>query len=89
MKPTKHHINIGFDHTVKKNRIVAILNTCLLSGNLSAPLKKLKAAAADKGLLINATNGRRTRSLIVTDSYHVIQSAVTTETLWERYGKIQ
>jgi regulator of extracellular matrix RemA (YlzA/DUF370 family) len=80
--PTEHHINIGFDHTVKKSRIVAILAPA------TAPLKRVRDKAAANDLLLDVTTGRRTRSIIVTDSNHVILSAVTPETLWERYGRV-
>ena len=50
----------------------------------SAPIKRIIQEARDKGMLIDATYGRRTRSVIITDSEHVILSAVQTETLANR-----
>lgn len=71
-------INIGFGNMVVKSRIVAIVN----SG--SAPMKRLKDEAREHRKLVDATNGRRTRSIIVTDSDHIILSAIQTETLAQR-----
>jgi len=71
-------VNVGFGNTVPSSRIVAIVNAS------SAPLKRLKDEAKEDKKLIDATNGRRTRSIIVTDSDHVILSAVQTETIVQR-----
>jgi extracellular matrix regulatory protein A len=71
-------VNVGFGNTVPSSRIVAIV-----SAN-SAPLKRLKDEAKQDRKLIDATNGRRTRSIIITDSGHVILSAVQTETIVQR-----
>jgi hypothetical protein len=71
-------VNVGFGNTVPSIRIVAIV-----SAN-SAPLKRLKDEAKQDRKLIDATNGRRTRSIIITDSGHVILSAVQTETIVQR-----
>lgn len=71
-------INIGFGNIVSADRLVAMVSP------ESAPIKRIIQEARDKGMLIDATYGRRTRSVIVTDSEHVILSAVQTETLANR-----
>ncbi len=63
-------INIGFGNTVNADRVIAIVSP------ESAPIKRVVAEAKEKGRLIDASYGRRTRSVIVTDSDHVILSAV-------------
>jgi extracellular matrix regulatory protein A len=71
-------INIGFGNTVISSRVVAVA----VPG--SAPMKRLRERATQADRLIDATHGRKTRSIIVTDSNHVILSAVHTETLSQR-----
>lgn len=71
-------INIGFGNIVSANRIVAIVSP------ESAPIKRLIQEARDKGILIDATYGRRTRAVIITDSDHVVLSAVQPETVANR-----
>ncbi len=71
-------INIGFGNIVSGNRIVAIVSP------ESAPIKRIIQEARDRGMLIDATYGRRTRAVIVTDSDHVILSAVQPETVAHR-----
>jgi regulator of extracellular matrix RemA (YlzA/DUF370 family) len=71
-------LNVGFGNMVVANRIVAIVNPG------SAPSKRLKDDAKEVRKLVDATNGRRTRSIVVTDSDHVILSAIQTETLAQR-----
>ncbi|HIU56398.1 MAG TPA: DUF370 domain-containing protein [Candidatus Ornithomonoglobus merdipullorum] len=68
-------INIGFGNMVSAERAVAVISPD------SAPVKRLMHEAEDKGLLVNATYGRRTRSVVVMDSKHVILSAITPEKL--------
>ncbi len=68
-------INIGFGNIVSANRIVAIVSP------ESAPIKRVIQEARDQGTLIDATYGRRTRAVIITDSDHVILSAVQPETV--------
>ena len=63
-------INIGFGNIVSANRIIAVISP------ESAPVKRIISDARDKGLLIDATYGRKTRAVIVTDSSHVILSAI-------------
>ena len=74
-------INIGFGNMVSANRLIAIVSP------ESAPIKRIIQDARDKGLLIDATYGRRTRAVIVTDSDHVILSAVQPETIGNRLDK--
>jgi regulator of extracellular matrix RemA (YlzA/DUF370 family) len=78
--PEGRYIHVGYDHTVAGPRVVAIL------APNAAPLKRLRNQAREEGLLLDATNGRRTRSIIVMDSKHVVLSAVAPETLWRRGG---
>lgn len=68
-------INIGFGNIVSANRIVSIVSP------ESAPIKRIIQDARDRGSLIDATYGRRTRAVIVMDSDHVILSAVQPETV--------
>lgn len=71
-------INIGFGNIVSAGRIVAIVSP------ESAPIKRLISEARDRGSLIDATYGRRTRAVIIADSNHVILSAVQPETVRHR-----
>ncbi len=71
-------INIGFGNMVSANRLVAIVSP------ESAPIKRIIQDAKDRGTLIAATYGRRTRAVLVTDSDHVILSAVQPETVANR-----
>jgi regulator of extracellular matrix RemA (YlzA/DUF370 family) len=72
-------INIGFGNAVMVSRVVAVVNP------KSAPMKKLKDEARLTNKLIDATEGRRTRAILVMDSNHVILSSVQTETLTQRF----
>ena len=71
-------INIGFGNMVSAGRLVAIVSP------ESAPIKRIILDARDRGSLIDATYGRRTRAVIITDSDHVILSAVQPETVANR-----
>jgi len=71
-------INIGFGNIVFANRLIAIVSP------ESAPVKRLIQDARDRGMLIDATYGRRTRAVLITDSDHVILSAVQPETVANR-----
>lgn len=71
-------INIGFGNIVAAERIVAIVSP------ESAPIKRLISEARDRGILIDATYGRRTRAVIIADSGHIILSAVQPETVRHR-----
>jgi len=67
-------LNIGFGNVVVADRIVAIVSPG------SAPIKRLKEDAKEQGRLIDATYGRKTRAIVVTDSNHVVLSAINPET---------
>jgi regulator of extracellular matrix RemA (YlzA/DUF370 family) len=71
-------INVGFGNMVAADRVVALANP------ESAPIKRLIQDSKDDGRAIDVTCGRRTRSVIITDSDHVILSAIQTETLANR-----
>ena len=71
-------INVGFNNMVSADRIVALI------GPDSAPAKRLIQDAKDTGRAVDCTSGRRTRSVIITDSEHVILSAIQTETIAAR-----
>ncbi|PKR87002.1 extracellular matrix/biofilm regulator RemA [Heyndrickxia camelliae] len=71
-------INIGFGNIVSANRMISIVSP------ESAPIKRLVQDARDRGTLIDATYGRRTRAVIIMDSDHVILSAVQPETVAHR-----
>lgn len=71
-------INIGFGNMVSANRLVAIVSP------ESAPIKRIIQEARDHSMLIDATYGRRTRAVIITDSDHVILSAIQPETVAHR-----
>ena len=72
-------INIGFGNIVFGNRVIAIVSP------ESAPIKRLIAEARKRGHLIDATYGRRTRAVIITDSSHVILSSIQPETVAGRF----
>jgi regulator of extracellular matrix RemA (YlzA/DUF370 family) len=72
-------VNIGFGNVVATSRVVAIVTPG------SAPMKRLREEAKKGGRLIDATEGRRTRSIIVTDSNHIILSAIQAETITQRF----
>jgi hypothetical protein len=76
-------LNIGFGGTVVAERVVAIV-----SPN-SAPMKRLKDEARREKRLVDATHGRKTRSIIVMDSNHVILSAIQAETISQRYATLK
>ena len=71
-------LNIGYGNVVSAARVVVVVSPD------SAPMKRLKDDARDRGKLVDATQGRRTRSILVTDTDHVILSALSAETLAER-----
>ena len=73
-------INIGFGNMVSANRLVAVVSP------ESAPIKRIISDARDNGQLVDATYGRRTRAVIITDSGHIILSAVQPETVAGRFG---
>lgn len=71
-------VNIGFGNIVAANRIVAIVSP------ESAPIKRIIQEARERGILVDATYGRRTRAVIIVDSGHIILSAVQPETVANR-----
>jgi len=71
-------INIGFGNMVSTTRIISIVSP------ESAPIKRMIQEAREKGSLVDATYGRRTRAVIVTDSGHVVLSALQPETVGHR-----
>lgn len=73
-------INIGFGNMVSASRLVAIVSP------ESAPIKRIMQDAKEQGTLIDATYGRRTRAVILTDSGHVILSALQPETVANRFN---
>jgi len=76
-------LNIGFGGTVVAERVVAIV-----SPN-SAPMKRLKDEARKERRLVDATHGRKTRSIIIMDSNHVVLSAIQAETISQRYATLK
>ena len=73
-------INIGFGNVVPENRIIAIVS------NDSAPVKRMIQEARDSGRIVDATQGRRTRAVVVTDSGHIVLSTILPETIAGRMG---
>lgn len=71
-------VNLGFNNLVIAARIVAVVSPD------ASPSRRLRATAQKLNKLVNATNGRRARAIIVTDSDHVVLSALQPETLAER-----
>lgn len=74
-------INVGFGNIVSANKIVAIVSP------ESAPIKRIIQESRERGVLIDATYGRRTRAVIITDSDHVILSALQPETVAHRLNE--
>jgi len=73
-------VNIGYANMVMATKVVAVLSPD------SAPMRRLREEAKDRKMLIDATQGRKTRAVIITDSDHVILSAVQVETLMQRFS---
>ena len=71
-------VNIGYGNLVLAARVVAVASP------VSAPMKRLREEASSRGKLVDATQGRRTRSIIVMDSDHIILSAINPETIASR-----
>ena len=71
-------INIGFGNMVSAGRLIAIVSP------ESAPIKRMVQEARDRGVLVDATYGRRTRAVLITDSDHIILSALQPETVANR-----
>lgn len=71
-------INIGYGNMISSSRIIAVVSP------ESAPIKRIVQEARDRGVLIDATYGRRTRAVLITDSDHVVLSALQPETVATR-----
>lgn len=71
-------INIGFGNLVNANRVIAIVSPD------SAPIKRIIQDSKERGMLIDATQGRRTRAVLITDSDHVILTYLQSETVANR-----
>ena len=72
-------LNIGFGNYVVADRVIAIVNPS------SSPMRRLREDARQEARLIDATQGRKTRSIIITDSNHVLLSSIQAETMGGRY----
>jgi regulator of extracellular matrix RemA (YlzA/DUF370 family) len=72
-------VNIGFGNVVASSKVVSIVTPG------SAPMKRIREEAKKAGKLVDATQGRRTRSIIITDSNHIILSALQAETITQRF----
>ena len=72
-------INIGFGNLVAANRLLAVVSPD------SAPIKRVVQEARDRGMLIDASYGRKTKAVILMDTDHVILSALTPETIYARW----
>jgi regulator of extracellular matrix RemA (YlzA/DUF370 family) len=77
--PRQGLLNIGFGNFVVLSRVVTIANPS------SAPMRRLREDARQESRLVDATQGRKTRAIIVTDSNHVILSAIQAETIGQRF----
>ena len=76
-------VNIGFGSLVSAGRILAVVDPD------SAPIKRVVQEARDRGMLIDATYGRKTRAVLLMDTDHVILSALTTQVVGDRWqGKL-
>ena len=73
-------VNIGFNNLVNADRVIAVVSP------ESAPIKRMVQEARDRGVLVDATYGRRTRAVLITDSDHIILSALQPETVASRLG---
>ena len=73
-------VNVGFGNFVSAHHLIAIVSPD------SAPIKRIINEARDRGMLIDATHGRRTRAAVIMDSGHVVLSAVQSETVARRLG---
>lgn len=78
---SKEMLNLGHDNFVRSDRVVAVMEAS------SLPMKRLREKASQEGNLIDATAGRRTKSIIITDTHHVFLSAMTPHTLQDRLSE--
>ncbi len=75
-------INVGFGNAVKINRILAVVNPG------SSPIRKLKEDARKEKRLIDVTEGRRTRAIVILDTGHLVLSSVQPETISQRFAAL-
>ena len=73
-------LNIGYGNLVVSSRVIAIVVPS------AAPMKRLRDEAAKRGKLVDSTQGRRTRSIIIMDDDHIILSAINPETIASRFA---
>ena len=73
-------LNIGFGNVVAEEKVIAVINSD------TAPMRRYREEARQAGNLVDATQGRKTRSVIITDSNHVILSAIQAETISQRFS---
>ena len=73
-------INVGFGNAIKVNRILAVVNPG------SSPIRKLKDEARKEKKLIDVTEGRRTRAIVILDTGHLVLSSVQPETISQRFA---
>jgi regulator of extracellular matrix RemA (YlzA/DUF370 family) len=76
-------VNVGFDNAVSAERVIAVVSA------EPSPIKRLREAASRHQKLIDATNGRRTRTVIITDSDHVVLSSLQPETVAQRLAELR
>ena len=76
-------VNVGFDNAVAAERVVAVVSA------EPSPIKRLREAASRHQKLVDATNGRRTRTVIITDSDHVVLSSLQPETVAQRLAELK
>ena len=74
-------LKIGFGNVVAVDKVVAVINSD------SAPMRRFREEARQRGKLVDATQGRKTRAVIVTSSDHIILSAVAVDTITQRWGE--
>lgn len=72
-------VNVGFGNYVLASRVIAIVNPS------SSPMRRLREDAKAEGRLVDASQGRKTRSILVTDSNHIILSAISADTIGQRF----
>ena len=75
-------LNVGFDHIVAAARVIAVVSAD------PSPIRRLRETAARHQKLIDATNGRRTRTVVITDSDHVVLSSLQPETVAQRLAAL-
>ena len=76
-------LNIGYGNLVQSSRVIAVVAPG------SSPMRRLREEAAERGKLVDATQGRKTRSVIVTDSDHVVLSAINPDTIQSRLEDLE